>query len=303
MLGDTPLLARSYVHCERLARRKAANFYHAFRLLPRAQRLAMCALYAFLRVTDDLADDTHGRAITPDTRRVLFTDWRRQMDRALTGEYSHPLHPAFHHTVQTYGIPREYLEAVLDGMEMDLDDALYATFDDLYRYCYRVASAVGLACIHIWGFAAGRDRQAKVYAESAGIGFQLTNILRDLGEDAARGRVYLPQEDLERFGYTGDQLRLGERDDHFRALMRFEVGRARSYYDAAEPLASLLDPPGRAVFLVMTRTYRGLLDAIEQRNYDVFSSRVRLSPWRKLWLAARALPVRWLGEGWDGRLG
>jgi phytoene synthase len=152
-----------------------------------------------------------------------------------------------------------------------------------------VASAVGLACIHIWGFA---DARALVYAESAGIAFQLTNILRDLGEDAARGRVYVPQEDLLRFGYRMEQLHAGERDEQFRGLMRFQVTRARQYYDAARPLSALLPAPGRAVFQVMIRTYRGLLDAIEERDYDVFRSRVSLSRWRKLSLVMQAVPTR-----------
>jgi phytoene synthase len=248
----------------------------------------MCALYSFLRVTDDLSDGPG----TPAEKRGPLADWRRRLDQALKGQYSHPLHSAFHHTMSVHGIPREYLEAVLDGVAMDLEPVVYATFADLYGYCYRVASAVGLACIHIWGF---QDAQAKKYAESSGIGFQLTNILRDLGEDAARGRIYLPQEDLDRFGYTADQLRQGQQDERFRDLMRFQVERARGYYEAAGPLRDLLAPPGRAVFLVMSRTYRGLLEAIERRQYDVFSRRVRLSLGYKLWLAARALPVRW---GW-----
>jgi phytoene synthase len=166
------------------------------------------------------------------------------------------------------------------------------TFDELYRYCYRVASAVGLACIHIWGFS---GHEAKLHAEAAGIGFQLTNILRDLGEDARRGRIYLPHDDLQRFGYSADRLRGGIRDHHFQALMRFEVERARGYYEASLPLTKCLPAPGRAVFLVMLRTYRGLLDAIQSRNYDVFSSRVRLSSWRKVSLMLQALPIRW---GW-----
>jgi 15-cis-phytoene synthase len=284
----TPLLAGSYAYCERLTRREAANFYPAFRLLPRPQRRAMCALYAFLRIADDLGD---GPGTSADKRGPL-DDWRRRFDQALAGRYSHRLHAAFHHTVNTFGIPREYLEAVLDGVAMDLEPVAYGTFQELYRYCYRVASAVGLACIHIWGFA---DGQARTCAESAGVGFQLTNILRDLGEDAARGRVYLPQEDLEHFGYGADRLRRGERDERFRALMRFQVERARHYYQSAQPLERLLTPPGRAVFLTMSRTYRGLLDAIERRDYDVFSRRVRLSLGHKLWLAACSLPVRW---GW-----
>jgi phytoene synthase len=281
----TPTLARSYSYCERLARREARNFYHAFRVLPHPQRRAMCALYAFLRVTDDLSDGPGAAGV----KRGLLTEWRRRLDLALAGISTHRLHPAFQHTVTKFGIPREHVDAVLDGVEMDLEPVRYAAFEDLYRYCYRVASAVGLACIHIWGFA---DERAKVYAESAGIAFQLTNILRDLAEDARRGRVYLPQEDLVRFGYDAERLGRGERGGPFRELMRFEVERTRRYYEEARPLARLLPPAGRAVFLVMARTYRGLLDAIERRDYDVFSSRVSVSRWRKLGFMVQALPVR-----------
>ena len=281
-----PSLARSYAYCDRLARREAGNFYHGFRLLPRAQRLAMSALYAFLRIADDLSD---GPGTSADKRR-LVAEWRAGLDHALAGHYSHRLHEALHHTVLAFHIRRQYLDDVLDGVEMDLETADYATFEDLRLYCYRVASAVGLACIHIWGFS---DERAKIHAEQAGLAFQLTNILRDLGEDAARGRVYLPREDLKRFGYSEDKLRRGERDDSFRALMRFEIARARTLYAASWPLAPLLSPPGRAVFLVMARTYRSLLAAIESSDYDVFRKRARVSKWRKLLFALQALPARW----------
>jgi phytoene synthase len=249
----------------------------------------MCALYAFMRVADDLTDGPEAVA----EKTSALEDWRRQLDFALAGVYYHPLHPAFHHTVDKYGIPRRYLDDVLDGVGMDLDTDRYDTFVDLYRYCYRVASAVGLACIHIWGF---REEEARSYAESAGIALQLTNILRDLSEDVGRGRVYLPREDLERFDYSVADLEQGRRDGHFRELMRFQVERARGYYEAAAPLADLLTPAGRSVFLVMLRTYRGLLEAIVRHDYDVFSHRVRLSRLRKLWLAARVLPLRWWGQ-------
>jgi phytoene synthase len=281
-------LAGSYAYCERLARAHAGNFYHAFRLLPADQRRALCALYAFMRVADDLADAPG----PPGDKVQPLQEWRRQLHGALAGNYRHSLHPALHHTLATYGVPPAHLEEVLDGVAMDLDTLYYPTFAELYRYCYRVASAVGLACIHVWGF---RDDRARVHAEAAGIALQLTNILRDLGEDAARGRVYLPREDLDRFGYPPAALAQGLRDERFRELMRFQVARARGYYEQAEPLAPLLRPAGRAVFLVMLRTYRGLLEAIVRRDYDVFSSRVRLSRLHKLWLATRALPVRW---GW-----
>src|SRR5262245_29748413 len=202
-------LANSYAYCERLTRRAAGNFYPAFRLLPRDQCRAMCALYAFLRIADDIAD---GQG-TPAQKGNSLTAWRGALHRALAGNYSHRSHPALHHTVRNYQIPLEYLLAALDGTRMDLAPFTYDTFDDLYRYCYRVASAVGLACLHIWGF---EDDKAKVYAESAGIAFQLTNILRDLGEDAARQRIYLPREDLERFGYKKEQLERAECDERFR---------------------------------------------------------------------------------------
>ncbi len=284
----TSALASSYAYCDRLARREAGNFYHAFRVLPRGQRLATCALYAFLRIADDLSDEPGDVAV----KRTLLADWRRGLDEALGGRGAHPSHAALAHAVVTYSIPRMYLEDALDGVAMDLDPVAFDTFADLRWYCYRVASVVGLSCVHIWGF---RDPRALHFAEEAGLAFQLTNILRDLGEDAARGRVYLPREDLERFGYDPARLARGERDDRFRALMRFEIERARGHYEAAWPLIPLLRPAGRAVFLVMARTYRRLLDLIERRDYDVFSSKVRVSRWHKLYLALQALPVRW---GW-----
>src|SRR5262249_12330159 len=152
---------------------------------------------------------------------------------------SHPLHPAFHDTVRNHGIPIQYLQDVIDGVEMDLVITRYQTFADLYQYCYRVASAVGLACIHIWGF---EDDCGKEYAESAGIAFQLTNILRDLGEDSHRGRIYIPLEDIDRFDYPVEKLTQGTRDECFRSLMCFQIERARHYYDISQPLASLLPP-------------------------------------------------------------
>ena len=282
-------LARSYRYCETVARREAGNFYPAFWVLPRRQRLAMCALYTFLRIADDLSDEPGTVAL----KRQNLRDWRHGLDAALRGEFRHPSHEALHHTVHKHAIPRGYLEAVLDGVEMDLEPVVYATFADLQLYCYRVASVVGLACIHIWGFS---DERAKLHAEKAGLAFQLTNILRDLGEDATRGRVYVPREDLVRFRYSEEELKQGVRNDAFRGLMRFEADRARAYYEASWPLVPLLEPPGRAVFLAMANTYRGLLDEMERRDFDVFGARVRVPAWKKLWFALQALPARW---GWS----
>ncbi len=278
-------LTASYAWCQRLARQQAGNFYYAFRFLPAAQRRAMCALYAFMRVADDLADASEPVA----DKAPKLARWRDQLGAALLGEYSHPLHAALHHTVRSFGVPPRHLEEVLNGVAMDLVADHYETFAELYRYCYHVASAVGLACIHVWGF---RNEQALIHAEAAGVALQLTNILRDLAEDAVRGRVYLPREDLVRFGYSAEALARGQQDRAFRELMAFEVARARRYYEAAEPLAAMLDTAGRAVFLVILRTYRGLLDAIQRRDYDVFSRRVRLGRFHKLWLATRAIPAR-----------
>ena len=294
--GTRNTLADSYAYCERLTRREAGNFYPAFRLLPRPQRLAMCALYAFMRVADDLSDAPGPVA----DKRGPLADWREQLDRALAGRPTHRLHPALAHAVRAYGVPPTYLHDVLDGVGMDLDTARYETFEDLYKYCYRVASAVGLACIHVWGF---DGEGAKAHAEAAGVAFQLTNILRDLAEDAARDRVYLPREDLARFGYDEERLRRGERDESFRALMCFEADRARAYYEASRPLEGLLRRPGRAVFRLMARTYRGLLEEIEARDYDVFGGRVRLGRWRKLWFALQALPLCWAGAWWSASVG
>lgn len=279
---------RSYAYCERLTRRKAANFYPAFRLLPAGQRRAMCALYAFLRLTDDLADEDGPAA----AKREALARWREGLHAALRGDYGHRIHPALHHAVAAYGVQARHLDEALTGVEMDLDVSRYETFDELAVYCRHVASSVGLACLSIWGHRGA----AGPAADAAGLALQLTNVLRDVGEDAARGRVYLPREDLDRFGYDEGRLLSGVRDGAFAALMRFEAERAYAYYDAALPLAAELAPPGRAVFLMMLRTYRGLLDAVVASGFDVFGRRVRVGRCYKLWLALRSVPVRlgWL---------
>lgn len=281
-------LEQSYRYCEDIARREAANFYPAFRVLPRPQRLAMCALYTFMRIADDCGDEDGPL----DQKMQNLDAWRRGLHDALQGTFAHPSHAALAHTMQTYAIPVQYLNDVLDGVAMDLGPVQYETWEQLRLYCYRVASAVGLACIHIWGFT---DSAATKYAELAGYAFQLTNILRDVKEDASRGRIYLPADDLIRFGYSAEQLHAGIRDAAFRKLMTFEVDRARGFYEASTPLVPLLSRPGRAVFLMMSRTYSQLLAEIEARDYDVFSTRVRVSKLKKLRFALSVLPVRF---GW-----
>ena len=230
----------------------------------------------------------------PAARRAALRDWRARLDAALRGDYSHRLHAALDHAVRTFGIPPGYLHDVIDGVETDLGPVAFGTFAELGRYCYRVASAVGLACLPVWGLRPGASAdEARGPAEAAGVAFQLTNILRDLGEDLARGRIYLPRDEWERFGCPPDSWRAG--GPAFRELMQFQVARARGYYDRGEPLAGLLSADGRAVFRAMAGLYRRLLDEIERRDFNVFARRVRVGRLAKLRLLLSAWPAKW---GW-----
>ncbi len=272
-------------YCVRLTRRAKSSFPLAFRVLPKPKRNAMIALYAFMRVTDDLADEPGELS----TKRLALQHWRQRLDAALQGEYSHRLHAALAQTVHAYGVPAGYLHDVIDGVEMDLEPVQYATFADLYPYCYRVASAVGLACVPVWGMQPGvRAEQYHEPAEAAGIAFQLTNILRDLGEDFAKGRVYLPQDELAQFNSPHDTWQDPARRDAFRAMMQFQANRARQYYDRSRTLTPLLSPDGRRIFHLMSGLYQRLLDEIGHRDYDVFTTRVRVPTLAKVRLMASA---------------
>ena len=280
-------LDASYLYCKRLSRRTARNFYFSFLTLPRDRFRAMCVLNAFMRLSDDLGDDPN-RPLAE--RQRALADWRCSLTRALEempndGE-THPVFPALRDVVQTYGIPHEYFFDVIDGVNLDLSDARFETFDELADYCYHVAGAVGLCCIHIWGF---HDPRALPAAVTCGRALQLTNILRDLKEDASMGRLYLPREDLARFGYTFEDLTQGRRDERYSRLMQFEVARTRGFYEEARELFDYLDPAGKSILEVMLRIYGGLLDEIERREYDVFTRRVKLSRWKKLYFTARGI--------------
>jgi phytoene synthase len=209
--------------------------------------------------------------------------WRAALDRAMAGDYGDDqILPAFHDAVKRYGIPVRYFHELIDGTVMDLEPRRYEAFADTYKYCYHVASVVGLVCIHVFGF---QDPRALELAEANGIAFQLTNILRDLQEDAQMGRVYLPQEDLQRFGYEEAELRKGVNNAAFQSLMRFEVDRAREYYDRAAPLEEMVDPDSRECLKAMRLIYRGILEQIVAQEYDVFKKRARVPTWRKLLIA------------------
>lgn len=273
--------AQSYAWCRRVARARARNFYYSFVLLDEAQRDAMCAVYAFMRQCDDLSDDP----ATVDAGASLEA-WRMELDRALAGDFGeHPAWPALEHAVRRYGIPPEYLHVMIDGVSSDIGARRMATFDELYRYCYQVASVVGLTVIHIFGF---HSEQAPPLAEKCGVAFQLTNILRDVKEDLGLGRLYLPREDLERFGVEERALMEGRRTEAVVELLRFEAARAREYYRESEALVPLIDVRSRPSLWALREIYRRLLERIERSRFDVFSRRIRVPTWEKLAIVARA---------------
>jgi phytoene synthase len=239
----------------------------------------MCAIYAFMRYCDDLSDD-EGIA----DRATEIARWREDLEEALKGSAGeHAVWPAFIDTVARYRIPHQYFFDMIEGVSSDLEPRRIATFEELYRYCYQVASVVGLTIIHIFGF---RDQRALALAEKCGIAFQLTNILRDVREDAGKRRVYLPAEDWTRFGVSAETW---EPRDRFRELMAFEASRARDYYRQAAPLVGMIDAGSRASLRALIGIYRCLLDRIVASNYDVLERRVRVPAWEKLWVLARSL--------------
>ena len=307
------LLDDCYDHCERLTKRTAGNFYYSFCGLPAPQYQAMCVLYAFMRVTDDCGDAENR---TLPERVADLGAWQQSLTEvmqpgwSITGMsgWSEPaglVLPAMREVAERFAIPHEHLFAVVRGVRSDLEfDPLrrmesqisnlksqigaerFQTFDQLADYCYLVAGAVGLCCIHIWGF---HGDEATQHAIDCGTAFQLTNILRDVGEDAAAGRVYLPAEDLQRFGVTVEDLIAQRCEDQFRSLMAFEAERAKSFYASAEQLLPCLEPHGRPILKAMLQLYGGLLHEIERRKFDVFRQHVSLPRWRKLWIAADAM--------------
>ncbi len=273
-------LEESYAHCRAVAKSRAKNFYYSFILLPEDKKSAMCAMYAFMRYCDDLSDE-------PGANRVSIERWRHALTEALEGRPDgNPTWPAFLDTVDRYTIPREYFHEMIEGVASDLETRHIQTFDELYQYCYRVASVVGLTTIHIFGFTSS---DALLLAEKCGIAFQLTNILRDVREDAALGRIYLPAEDMARFGVTAEDLKTARRTEKFGDLMGFETERARAYYQESAPLPGLVQPDSHKSLWALIAIYSRLLDHISASPYDVLLRRISLSPAEKLWIVARAL--------------
>ncbi len=278
----------------RLTRKSRSNFFYAFLCLPRQQREAIYAVYAFCRIVDDAVDLGQDR----EEQRRALASWREEIARVYNGAPEHPAAQRLQQAIRTFAIPRAVLEQIIAGVEMDLDHMRYETFEDLYPYCYRVASAVGLACIEIFGY---RDPRAREYAVDLGVALQLTNILRDVEPDARAGRVYLPQQDLRRFGVSAEDLAAGRYTPRFVELMTWEAARARHYYERA--WAALPPADAKSLFAaeIMGHTYFALLRAIEARGFRVFGERVSLPAHRKLAIALRCvIRARW-GRSPTGR--
>jgi squalene synthase HpnC len=287
----------SYDECHRIARAAHSNFYYAFFLLPKPKRDALAALYAFMRLVDDVADE--GNDLTAKQRGLA--DWRAALDDAVTGEVqlvngttalnsatpsgAAEVLPALVDTMQRYKMPARYLHDLISGAEMDLTLRTYPTFDRLREYCYRVAGTVGLTCTHVFGFS---DPRALDLAEKLGLAFQLTNIIRDVHDDYALGRVYLPEEDLARYGVSAQDFGKSEATLGVRELLRFETDRAWNNYEEGAALFGLIDPESRGALWLLVHTYSALLARIESLDFAVFGERVRLSKAEKMLFIAKA---------------
>jgi squalene synthase HpnC len=291
--------ANSYEECHRIARASRSNFYYAFFLLPKPKRDALAALYAFMRLVDDVSDENQSL----HAKQRGLAKWRAAFDEAVTGHSqvfdgnaamplpSEALYgeaevlPALVDTMQRYKMPARYLHDLISGAEMDLTLQTYPTFDRLREYCYRVAGTVGLTCTHVFGF---RDARALDLAEKLGLAFQLTNIIRDVHEDYKLGRVYLPEEDLQRYGVSPQDFGRGEATLGVRELLRFEAERAWQMYEEGAALLSLIDADSRGALWLLVHTYSALLGRIELLGFAVFGERIRLNKPEKMMFIAKA---------------
>jgi squalene synthase HpnC len=272
---DDAEIRSSYAECSRIAREARSSFYLAFFGLRKPKRNALCALYAFMRLVDDVSDEPGDL----ESKRRGLARWRAVLDEAVSGNTtSHGVLPAVADTISRFQIPTRYFHDLILGAEMDLTIDSYATFDRLSEYCYRVAGTVGLTCLHVFGF---RDPKAPDLAERLGLAFQLTNIIRDVRSDYEMGRVYLPQEDLDRFDCRAEDF-CGPVTGKLRDLLEFEAARAWRLYEEGAFLVQKIDPDSRATLWALIRTYSTLLARIEERDFDVFSSRVSLSGAEKI---------------------
>jgi squalene synthase HpnC len=274
-VADARAISDSYAECSRIARAAHSSFYLAFYGLRREKRNALCALYAFMRLVDNVSDEP-GEL---EAKKGGLARWRGLLDETVAGRTEgHAILPALADTMSRFEMPARYFHDLILGAEMDLTIARYATFDRLAEYCYRVAGTVGLTCLHVFGF---RDPHAPDLAQRLGLAFQMTNIIRDVQGDLEMGRVYLPQEDLAKFGLREENLR-GPASPQLRRLLEFETDRAWRLYEEGAPLVNQVDTDSRATLWALVRTYSTLLARMEERGFDVFSGRVSLSSAEKL---------------------
>ncbi len=290
-LGATPSqLAVAYSICRGITRSAAKNFYYAFVVLPRRKRDALCAVYAFMRQADDISDDP---ALPVEHKRARLDAWMDSLHRVVNGEPTdEPVLLALGDTQRRYKIPLELLDKLVAGTVMDVpasgEAIVYRTFADLYDYCYHVASVVGLVCIRVFGY---RDPQAEKLAEELGVAFQLTNIIRDVKEDAALGRVYLPEEDLARFGLTPGDV-AARNAEQVRPVLQELGRRARDFYASGDKLLEMIEEDSQPALWVLQSIYRRLLQKIADRNFDVFTQRVQLTTREKLAILAKGIVRR-----------
>jgi phytoene synthase len=265
-------------YCQQKAAKSGSSFYYSFLFLPPQRRLAITALYAFCREVDDVVDECTDTSIA----RTTLNWWRNEVNNMLKGAATHPVTQALHPHIASFNIKGEHLQAVINGMEMDLDQTRYLDFAALERYCWHVASVVGIMSASIFGCTNPRTLE---YAEKLGLAFQLTNIIRDVGEDARRGRIYLPINECQTHNVPASELLNAKHSERFEALMRFQVQRAQTYYDEAFALLPEEDKRAQRPGLIMAAIYRSLLNEIADDGYHVLQHRLSLTPIRKLWLA------------------
>ncbi len=265
-------------YCQDKAAQSGSSFYYSFMFLPPERRQAITALYAFCREVDDVVDECHDVSLA----QTKLEWWRQEIGRVFDATPTHPVGHALKDVLQRFDLPREQLLEIIDGMAMDLAQTRYLDFKGLQLYCYRVASVVGLLAAEIFGY---QDRQTLKYAHDLGLAFQLTNIIRDVGEDARRGRIYLPIEDLQRFQVPASEILEAQYSERFRALMAFQAERAEHYYDQAFAQLPRADRKSQRPGLVMAAIYRTLLREIARDGFKVLDRRTSLTPLRKVWLA------------------
>ena len=265
-------------YCQQKTAQSGSSFYYSFLFLPPERRRAITALYAFCREVDDTVDEASDQSVA----RIKLAWWRNEVTQMYSGTPTHPVMLALKPHIQPYDLKQEHLQAIIDGMEMDLDQSRYLDYPNLKKYCWHVAGVVGILSASIFGVTNPKTLQ---YAETLGLAFQLTNIIRDVGEDARKGRIYLPISELQQFNVTAADLLNARHSEKFEALMKFQAGRAQKLYDEAFALLPKEDRRAQRPGLMMAAIYRTLLDEIERDGFHVLTQKISLTPLRKLWLA------------------